>query len=127
MKRLAFLVAGLLFCLCAAAQVDVNNVYTAAAPVGATKLTTDEMRAYVRNNFKVSLVPGNHDFTYLADGIIICSWDLKANPQYVQPLDTLHMRVVRGARKNATINSERMQQQHKAACNNSVSLRGGVD
>ena len=109
MKRLAFFVTGMLFCLCAAAQVDVDNVYTATPPPGATKLTGEELKAYLRNNFKVTLVPTNNDFTYLADGVVICSWSLKADPQYVKPLDSLHARNVRGARKSSTLNSERIE------------------
>lgn len=109
MKRLAFLVAGVLLCLGAAAQVDVNGVYTAAAPVAATRLTGEQLQTYLRSNFKVSLVPSNHEFTYVADGIIICSWDLKSDPKYLKPLDTLHMRVVRGARKSSTINIDKIE------------------
>jgi hypothetical protein len=109
MKRLAFLVTGIFLCLGAAAQVDVSGVYTATPPSGATKLTGQELKTYLHSNFKVTLVPTNNDFTYQADGVVICSWSLKANPQYVQPLDTMHARIVRGARKNATINSERIE------------------
>jgi hypothetical protein len=109
MKRFAFLITSMLFCLCATAQVDVNNVYTATPPGGAAKLTGEELRTYLHANFKVTLVPTNNDFTYQAGGIIVCSWSLKGNPQYVQPIDSLHARIARGAKRNSTINSERIE------------------
>ena len=109
MKKAAFLVTGMLLCLCAAAQVDVNNVFTATPPANAAKLTGEPLQTYLHSNFKVTLVPSNSQFTYLADGIIICCWDLKANPQYLKPLDTIHMRVVRGARKSSTINIDKIE------------------
>jgi len=109
MKRISFLVACMLFCLYATAQVDVNNVFTAMPPKNATSLTSEQLQTYLRSHFKVTLVPGNHETTYLADGVIVCFWDLKANPQYLKPLDSLQARGVRGVSKSATLNDSHFE------------------
>jgi len=109
MKRISFLVVCMLFCLYATAQVDVNNVFTAMPPKNATSLTGEQLQTYVRGHFKITLVPSNHEFTYLADGVIICCWDLKANPQYLKPLDSLQARGVRGVSKTAIVNDSHFE------------------
>jgi len=99
----------MLFCVYADAQVDVNNVFTATPPKDATSLTGEQLQTYLRSHFTVTLVPGNHETTYLADGVIICFWDLKANPPYYKPIDSLQARMVRGSSKNSTINYSRFE------------------
>jgi len=109
MKKLSFFVACLLYCLHAAAQVDVNNVFTATPPKDATNLTGEQLQTYLHDHFKVTLVPGNHEFTYLAGGVVVCCWDLKANPQYLKPLDSLQARGVRGVSRNSTVNDSHFE------------------
>src|SRR3569833_1897107 len=104
MKRITFLAACMLFCACAMAQVNVNDVFTATPPAGAEKLNGEPLQTYLHANFKVTLVPSNNDFTYQANGVIISSWSLKANPQYLKPPDTLQMRGVRGVSRHNIVN-----------------------
>jgi hypothetical protein len=102
MKKTIILIIGLFVSLYAVAQEVSTNVFVAATPAGSTKLTGDELKKYLHANFKVTLVPSGYETTYVADSIIICFWDLKADPAYKKTLEEIQTRMDNSKKKNGT-------------------------
>lgn len=108
MKKLTLLTVALLFGLCALGQEVSTDIFTATAPVGATKLTGQPLADYVHTNYKKSLLPSNQENTYLADGVIICFWALPAGTIKSKPLEEMQTRMVAVLQRNNMVNYARI-------------------
>ncbi len=102
MKKIITLTIGLFFSFYVSAQEVSTDVFVAATPAGSTKLTGDALSKYLHSNFKITLVPSNYETTYLAGGVIICFWDLKADPAYKKTLEEVQIRMDAFLKKNNT-------------------------
>lgn len=109
MKKITLFTIGLLFSLCVLGQEVSTEIFMATAPAGGTKLTGQALADYLHANYKKTLVPSNQDYTYLADGIIVCFWGLPAGTVKSKPLEEMQTRMIAVLEKNNTVNYTRIE------------------
>lgn len=87
MKKVTLIIICTLLGLRTIAQIPKSRVVDAAMPNGAIRLTNEQLKDYIRNNYKKSGVPLDKDNVYQIDGVIISFWDLHVNPQFKKSLE----------------------------------------
>ncbi|HTD98563.1 MAG TPA: hypothetical protein VK668_04730 [Mucilaginibacter sp.] len=80
MKRIIFLIAGLVFSIsCMSQQPNLSSVVSIKLPDKAEKLNRTQSSSYLKENFKKSKVPLDKENIYIKDGVIISFWDLSVS------------------------------------------------